>query len=74
LNNQTPLKKKTHERSGIGRASRGGLGAGAGICQTLSQSQRLAAPQTRQNRAGGVFGVWMGLGVAKAHEKRLQYL
>jgi len=32
------------------------LGAGAGIYQTLSQSQRLAAPQTRQNRAGGDFG------------------
>jgi len=55
------LKNRFRERL-PGRASRGGLGAGVGIYQTLSQSQRLAAPQTRQNRAGGDFGVWMGLG------------
>jgi hypothetical protein len=46
----------------FGRASRGGLGAGVGICQTLSQVQRSTLAKARQNRAGGVFGVRLGLG------------
>jgi len=61
-NSQTPLKKITHERPSIGRASRGGLGAGVGIYQTLSKASawRLHRPSRTALAAFSGRGWWLG--------------